>query len=589
MIEHPLGTRHVRRARERFLSDHDLDQAVRESISVSWRRSRALNVPADRLDLPFVREPDLDSPLVDAADPVLRQLAEGLVDEPISVVLTSADGVVLRRIVSDSGLTRALDGVNLAPGYSYSEEFAGTNGIGTTLETRQPTLVRGAEHYAECLGELACAGVPIIHPVSGVLIGALDLTGWVDDGGPLLATLAKSASDQIEGRLLTRASAKETALLNAYLRACRRSPQSKVLAMGDDVVLMNRRLRWALDVQDQAALLEHAADLGQLRRTGGHLLAPLPSGQSARISFTDDFADQQPTPMAVCHVHLLDAQVSHATPARSAVDQLPGIAGNSSSWRRSCSVISRHVGERQWIAVSGEPGSGRYAALKAAAALHIRRPTRVRTPADFQTGADALEAFAAELDEDGFSIIIRDVDLLDEPVYAAVAELCEGREDRGWIGVTTGGAENDRSASAPVLTFVGQTVPVPALRHRIEDVHDLVPLLLRQLSRGADLRLSDAATRQLCKYNWPGNVDELRDVLREVVGRQRSGVVDVAQLPPRCRTLSRHTLTQIEALERDAIVRSLEANHGSKVDAAAALGISRATIYRKIKEFGIDV
>jgi transcriptional regulator of acetoin/glycerol metabolism len=581
MIEQPLGARHVRRARERFLNDHDLDQAVRESISVSWRRSRALNVPADRLDLPFVREPNLDSPLVDAADPVLRQLAEGLVDEPISVVLTSADGVVLRRIAADHRLNGVLDKVRLAPGYSYSEEFAGTNGIGTALETRQPTLVRGAEHYSECLGELACAGVPIIHPVSGVLVGALDLTGWVDDGGPLLATLAKSASDQIEGRLLARASAKETALLNAYLRACRRSPQMKVLAMGDDVVLMNRRLRWALDVQDQAALLEHAADLGVQAHGGRHLVAPLPSGQSARISFTDDFADGGSMQMSVCYVHLLDAPGPQPTRTAPGRDRLPGIAGTSSSWRRSCAVISRHVRERQWVAVSGEPGSGRYSALKAAAALHIRSSTRVLTPADFHGGAQAMEALAAELDEDDFSIIIRDVDLLDDATQATIADLCQGREDGGWIGVTTGGDS--------VLVFVAQTVPVPALRHRIEDVHDLVPLLLRQLSRGADLTLSDAAIRQLCKYNWPGNVDELKDVLREVVARQRSGVVDVPQLPPRCRTLSRHTLTQIEALERDAIVRSLEANHGSKVDAAVALGISRATIYRKIKEFGIDV
>ena len=56
-----------------------------------------------------------------------------------------------------------------------------------------------------------------------------------------------------------------------------------------------------------------------------------------------------------------------------------------------------------------------------------------------------------------------------------------------------------------------------------------------------------------------------------------------------CRALSRHTLTQIEALERDAIVRSLEENHGNKKAAATALGISRATIYRKIKEFGIGL
>jgi transcriptional regulator of acetoin/glycerol metabolism len=55
-----------------------------------------------------------------------------------------------------------------------------------------------------------------------------------------------------------------------------------------------------------------------------------------------------------------------------------------------------------------------------------------------------------------------------------------------------------------------------------------------------------------------------------------------------CQThVTRRILTQIEALERDAIVRSLEENGGSKLNAAAALGISRATIYRKIKDYGI--
>ena len=51
--------------------------------------------------------------------------------------------------------------------------------------------------------------------------------------------------------------------------------------------------------------------------------------------------------------------------------------------------------------------------------------------------------------------------------------------------------------------------------------------------------------------------------------------------------MTRRKLTRLESLERDAIVRSLLDNDGSKVDAAEALGMSRATIYRKIKEFGI--
>ena len=75
----------------------------------------------------------------------------------------------------------------------------------------------GAEHYADWLGDFACAGVPIIHPISGVLLGALDLTGWHTAGGPMLATLARSATNQIQTRLLEQSGTAQNALLNVYL------------------------------------------------------------------------------------------------------------------------------------------------------------------------------------------------------------------------------------------------------------------------------------------------------------------------------------------------------------------------------------
>ncbi|MEV0946495.1 helix-turn-helix domain-containing protein [Rhodococcus sp. NPDC049939] len=583
-----MATTDARRARERFLTEQDLDTSVRESISTSWKRSKALNVRFDRLDLPFVREPDPGSPLMAAAAPVLEQLADGLADEPVSVILTGPDGVVLTRIVASRKLNQALDVVNLAPGYSYSEEFVGTNGIGTALETREPTLVTGAEHYSECLGHLACAGVPILHPVSGTLVGVLDLTGWVDDGGPLLATLARSATKQIEGRLLAQASAAQTDLLNAYLRACRRSPQSGILALGDDVVLINRRLRGTLDAMDQAALVELGLD--SMGRTVDHSsVAVLPSGQMIRLSHSDDCPDGTRREMALLQVHLVDTEASAIHAGGVSAGALPGLAGTSSSWRRSCEQIVRCVREGQWVAVSGERGSGRGHALKAAATQHQSSITRVFTPEDFETGADGLEALARELEQERFQIILRDVDCLGEAQQAAIAELIRGREHAGWIGATVGSVGEDTVASSPILPLFGRTVPVPALRHRIEDLRALVPLLLRQLSRGSEVTISSQAMRQLCKYSWPGNVEQLRAVLRTVVQRQRSGTIEANQIPPVCRALSRRTLTRIEALERDAIVRSLEENQGNKKAAAEALGISRATIYRRIREFGIDL
>ena len=69
--------------------------------------------------------------------------------------------------------------------------------------------------------------------------------------------------------------------------------------------------------------------------------------------------------------------------------------------------------------------------------------------------------------------------------------------------------------------------------------------------------------------------------------RRRSGVILPDDLPPECRTVSRRLLSPLEAMERDAIVRSLIDWDGNKIKAARSLGMSRATIYRKIHEYGI--
>jgi transcriptional regulator of acetoin/glycerol metabolism len=76
-------------------------------------------------------------------------------------------------------------------------------------------------------------------------------------------------------------------------------------------------------------------------------------------------------------------------------------------------------------------------------------------------------------------------------------------------------------------------------------------------------------------------------VLRKVVQRRRVGSIRPADLPPECWTVSRRLLSPLESMERDAIVESLLDYKGNKVKAAESLGMSRATIYRKIHEYGI--
>src|SRR5216683_1269610 len=201
-------------ARERFLAAEPIEPGqVRDTILASWWRSRRGNVAADYIDLSYVRDPDLDTPLTRNALPVLRSLRENLEGQPISVILTDARGVVLSRLTADHDLERHLDGVQLVPGFSYAEEFAGTNGIGTALESGQAAHVFGHEHYAEHLEDLACAAAPVRHPVSGRIIGAVDLTCWRRDAGELLIALAHSTAGQITQALLNDTSAGEAQLL----------------------------------------------------------------------------------------------------------------------------------------------------------------------------------------------------------------------------------------------------------------------------------------------------------------------------------------------------------------------------------------
>ena len=225
------GASRLARARERFLTGEPAEPGqVRDTILASWRRSREWHVAADRIDLSYVRDPDLDTPLTRTALPVLQNLRENLQGELVSVILTDAHGVALSRLTADHDLERHLDRVQLAPGFSYAEEVAGTNGIGTALESGQAAHVFGHEHYAEHLEDLACAAVPVRHPISGKAVGAVNLTCWRKDAGRLLIALAQSTARQVTQGLLDDSSAVEFQLLREYLQACRAHRRVRVCA-----------------------------------------------------------------------------------------------------------------------------------------------------------------------------------------------------------------------------------------------------------------------------------------------------------------------------------------------------------------------
>ncbi len=591
-------------ARDRFLSAEPIDASVvRKPILASWWRSRQWNVAADHIELNYLHDPDLETTLARTADPVLRNLHEQLDGQPISIILTDAAGLVLTRLTADHDLERHLDGVKLMPGFSYAEERVGTNGIGTALESGGPAHVFGHEHYAEHLESLACAGVPIRDPVSGKTVGVIDLTCWRKNADPLLISLVKSTADQITQALLAAGSSRDLHLLQEYVRACRRTG-GIVLALGNDVVMLNDHARRVLDPGDQSALIGHATE-ALVRNQPGAVSVDLPSGAIARmfcrrISSDSRFAD------GVVHVKLAAAAVAvPEMPVPRSAMHLPGLVGSGVLWLRACREAEALYDSSDWMTLEGETGVGK---LALARAVHQRRnPAAPFHVLDADSASqDWLAKARRELLDGSGMLVIRHVDVLTARQMHSLAsalqearngQRIQGQESKGGPGSKEGAGElrvaimlNRKAAAADLtrlLRFFQGTVELPPLRHHIEDLHELVPFFLARLSQQGRLTCSPEAMQLLLRHNWPGNAEQLWQVLKQVVQRRRAGVIMPKDLPPECWTVSRRLLSPLESIERDAIVQSLQDHDGNKVRAAEALGMSRATIYRKIHEYGI--
>ena len=590
------------KTRERFLTADSFEpNHVRDTILASWWRSRHWNVAADRIELNYIRDPNLDTPLTRNALPVLRNLRDNLDGQPISVILTDAAGVVLVRLTGDRDLERHLDSVQLAPGFSYAEEFVGTNGIGTALEGGRPMHVFGHEHYAENLEDLACAGVPIHHPTSGKTIGAVDLTCWRRDADPLLVALAKTTADQITQALLTDSSAREFELLSEYLRACKRTA-GIVLALNNDVVMMNDYARHVLDPADQVVLLGQAAD-ALASRQPGPVTVELPTGIKARLHCRPVGREGRPAG-GVVHVKLVDWGTRQGVDTGPQARMfLPGLVGTGPLWLRACHQVDAVYGASEWLALEGERGTGKLALIRA---VHQRRnPARHFQVLDAADAGDPdwpARVRAELLDGEG-DVVIRHVDRLkirrlDALTTALDEALAAGRQHSLWVAITLSEGSADPGGWPPgtpqtggdlaeLLRSFPSTVEMPPLRHHSEDLHELVPFFLTKLNRPGQLICSPEAMQLLLRSSWPGNTEQLWNILKQVVQHRRTGTIHPNDLPPECWTVSRRLLSPLESMERDAIVQSLLDHEGNKVKAAKSLGMSRATIYRKIHEYRI--
>jgi two-component system, NtrC family, response regulator AtoC len=316
----------------------------------------------------------------------------------------------------------------------------------------------------------------------------------------------------------------------------------------------------------------------------------------------------------------------------STEDGLDGINGTSAKIQDVLRMISRLKETRTPVLITGESGTGKELVARA---IHFRGPlasmpfvavdcgSLVPTLMESELFGHEKGAFTGALKSKAglFHAANRGTIFLDEigelpiEMQAKLLRVLQEREVRPVgsnekipVDIRVIAATNrDLEAAYRSGTFRKDlyfrlnvvTVHLPSLRERRSDIPQLVHCFLDRYAPGENIQITSAAMKSFLEYDWPGNVRELENCIARAIALGDHRSIDLADLPPSIRgaqdsTLSREdaamlSTTALSDLERATILRVVEQAGGDKVTAGKMLGISRATLYRKLKQYKIPL
>jgi sigma-54 dependent transcriptional regulator, acetoin dehydrogenase operon transcriptional activator AcoR len=589
-----VNAKQVHRARTELLEtgavSEPLSRAVRPEILASWRRSAAFGAQPNVTSLPYQEDLAAAGRLVDAAEPVLRSLAASLAGLSAGVLLADRDANIVQRWVADSSILSALDRICSNAGFGAAEDSVGTNGIGTVAELGRAQMVVGPEHFADALVSFACIGAPIHNPTTRRLEGIVTLSCEAEAGNPLLTPLMVSTAAAIEHRLLMSSTLDERRVLDAYLAAKRH--HHLVAAIGKDLLIAGAKATRLLDqLVDRDILWDVVAQVGT-SCVPTRLEVPTSSHGEVGLVCTAIHDDGRLIG-ALVDLHGALHKPNGHTGRRAVRDvhrlQLPG---ENSRWTAALDAAARLAGERTPVVLVGAQGVGKWSIVR-----EMTGPDRdaVTTLTIDCADIDGLRPLAQQLPpvRSPTLLLVRHLDALDDPTLRELGAFID--EVRSacapWIVATLRGADGTISTEQQRLIdrFGGIVLPIPDLHDRPDDIPAIIRDLLARHPRGRLVHMSADAISELCRASWPGNIRQLDDVIRSVVA-SRVGEISVTDLPVGVRARSvRRSLSTIEQLECEAIIQALSRANGNKLVAARSIGLSRSTIYRKIRAYGLDL
>jgi sigma-54 dependent transcriptional regulator, acetoin dehydrogenase operon transcriptional activator AcoR len=555
-----------------------------------------------------------------------------------SIMLTDRDGVILS-YVGDTGFSAVARRSGFREGVMWSEREMGTNGMGTCLTTERSVVIHRTDHFLAQNTALTCCAAPIFD-MRGELLAALDISGSSSNPQSHTLALVEMAAQNVENRTLLSA-CKDLHLVRFHRCAeFVSTPGEGVLAFDDQglikginragLTLLGQRSHESVCGQRVEQVLEtNLATLMRLAGQRGYRAEALSPKVSPRRWFATVHAPVEAPRRAQVAVG-----GERATPveARGSLECLysadPAMMHNVEVLRR---VIDRDIS----VLLLGETGTGKGYCARAIhnASNRADKPfvtvncaaipeTLIESElfghkAGAFTGAARDGGVGRILQANGGTLFLDEIGDMPVTLQTRLLNVIEDRE------VMPLGASKVVSVDVRVISATqhhpldliakglfredlyyrlnGITVRLPPLRQRT-DTAELIQKLLRAEAGGSELEFEPVLLERLLRHSWPGNVRQLRNVLRTMLALRSGERLTLAEFNEEwlAGAVAEETLqpagepaldaageSVLSGAERDALRRMLESCQWNVSAAAARLHISRRTIYRKIHRHGL--